>query len=182
MDILRTRKVLFVEEVIYLNLITGEDKIVIPSIIKSCILHWFHTYLRHPVLYRMEVMIWEHCTGQVFRKSVQKEVTKCDTCQRTKRSNKKYVILPSKEAKLISCNRLCIYLIVTYVMRRKGHKEILCLKSVIMIDSVTGWFEIMQYNDKKAISITKLFGTTWLTIYPIPIEITYDQGSEFNVH
>ena len=51
-----------------------------------------------------------------------------------------------------------------------------------MIDPVTGWFEIMKYNDKRAISIANLVETTWLYRYPIPIEITYDQGSEFIDH
>ena len=46
-----------------------------------------------------------------------------------------------------------------------------------MIDPVTGWFEIAQYNDKSAISITKLVENTWLSRYSTPIESTYDQGS-----
>ena len=45
-----------------------------------------------------------------------------------------------------------------------------------MIDPVTGWFEITQYDDKRAISITNLVETTWLSRYPRPIEIKYDQG------
>ena len=48
-----------------------------------------------------------------------------------------------------------------------------------MIEFVTGWFKITQYDDKRAISIVKLVETTLLTIYPRPMEITYDQGSEF---
>ena len=44
-----------------------------------------------------------------------------------------------------------------------------------MIDTVTGWFEIAQYDDKKAISIVNLVETTWLYRYIRPIEITYDQ-------
>ena len=48
-----------------------------------------------------------------------------------------------------------------------------------MIDPVTGWFEITQYNDKRAISITNLFGTMWLSRYPRPTYITYGRGSEF---
>ena len=48
-----------------------------------------------------------------------------------------------------------------------------------MIDPVTGWFVITQYNDKRAISMADLVKTTWLSRYPIPMEITYDQGSEF---
>ena len=45
-----------------------------------------------------------------------------------------------------------------------------------MIDPVTGWFEITQCYDKIAISITNLVETTWLSRYPRPIEIKYDQG------
>ena len=48
-----------------------------------------------------------------------------------------------------------------------------------MIDPVTGWFKITLYDDKREISITNLVETTWLTRSPRPMEITYDQGSEF---
>ena len=51
-----------------------------------------------------------------------------------------------------------------------------------MIDSVTGWFEVVQYDNKGAITIANLVETTWLSRYPIPIEITYYQGSEFIGH
>ena len=44
-----------------------------------------------------------------------------------------------------------------------------------MINSVTGWFEITQYNDKIVISIVNLVETIWLSRYPRPTEITYDQ-------
>ena len=46
-----------------------------------------------------------------------------------------------------------------------------------MIDPVTEWFKITQYGDKREITIPNLVETTWLTRYPIPMEITYDQGS-----
>ena len=46
-----------------------------------------------------------------------------------------------------------------------------------MIDPVTGWFEITQYNDKGAIYTASLVDTKWLSRYPRPMEITYDQGS-----
>ena len=51
-----------------------------------------------------------------------------------------------------------------------------------MIDHVTGWFETTQYDDKIAITIANLVETMWLTRYPRPMEITYDQGSEFIDH
>ena len=46
-----------------------------------------------------------------------------------------------------------------------------------MIDPVTGWSQITEYDDKIVISIANLVETTWLNKYPRPIEITYDQGS-----
>ena len=52
----------------------------------------------------------------------------------------------------------------------------------MMIDHLTGWFEITQYNDKRAISITNLFDTTWLSRYPIPEEITYNQRKKIIDH
>ena len=51
-----------------------------------------------------------------------------------------------------------------------------------MIDPVTGWFEVVRYDDKRAITIANLVETKWLYIYPRPTEITYDQGEEFIGH
>ena len=48
-----------------------------------------------------------------------------------------------------------------------------------MIDPVTGWFKIIQYNDKRVIPIANLVEAKWLYRYPRPMEITYYQGSEF---
>ena len=48
-----------------------------------------------------------------------------------------------------------------------------------MIDPVTIFFEIAQYEDKRAISITDLAETAWLSRYLRPIEITYEQGNKF---
>ena len=43
-----------------------------------------------------------------------------------------------------------------------------------MIDPVTGWIEIVHYDDKIAITIANRVETTWLSRYPRPIEITYE--------
>ena len=43
------------------------------------------------------------------------------------------------------------------------------IKSVTMIDPVTGCFEMTQYNHKREISILNLVETMWLSRYPIPM-------------
>ena len=69
-------------------------------------------------------------------------MTNCDTCQRTKLSNKEYGRLTAKLAEEIPWNKLYVDLIGPHVIRRKVNKENLHLKAVTMIDPVTGWFEI----------------------------------------
>ena len=51
-----------------------------------------------------------------------------------------------------------------------------------MIDPVTGWFEVVWYDNKIATTIVNLVDNTCLSRYLIPIEIMYDQGKEFICH
>ena len=51
-----------------------------------------------------------------------------------------------------------------------------------MIDPATGWFEIIEYPDKRSITIANLVEQAWLSRYLWPTLITYDQGSEFIGH
>ena len=62
-----------------------------------------------------------------------------------------------------------------YKICRRG-KDPLILKSSTMIDPVTGWFEITQSNNNKAMIITNLVETMWMVRYPWPVYITCDQG------
>ena len=48
-----------------------------------------------------------------------------------------------------------------------------------MIDTIEGWFEITQYDNKRAMTIMKLVETMWIIRYPWTDKITYDQGSTF---
>ena len=77
-------------------------------------------------------------------------------------------------------------------------KEIkLKLTVMTMVDSATGWFEIVEvpyysiedvekdeqnYIDKSSARISRLFNQTWLSCYPRPKEIIFDNGSEFKMH
>ena len=83
-------------------------------------------------------MIHQRVYWPGIRKAVQKLVTKCDVCQRTKRSTKKGK-LPAKLAEETSWNKLCGDHIRPYKIRRKG-KYPLILKAITMINPGTGCF------------------------------------------
>ena len=70
-----------------IKLITCKYKIVIPSKLRSNVLHMYHTYLLCPGLDRTEAMICQHLYWPDIRYVVQKEVTNCDNFQHTKLSN-----------------------------------------------------------------------------------------------
>ena len=86
-------------------------KIVIPSKTQSYVLPWYHTYLFHIGMDRTDAMIHQNVYWSNIRDSVRKEVTNCDTCQQTKRPNKKYGELRAKLAEENSRNKFCVYLI-----------------------------------------------------------------------
>ena len=126
---------------INLNLITCEDKIFILSILQSYVLHWYHMYLLYPGIYRAEAMIVQHFYCTVIRNAVWKEVNNCDACQLTKRLNKNienYQL--SKMGKYHE--KLCVYIIGTYSIRRKVQKESLNPKSITIINPVIVWLLI----------------------------------------
>ena len=54
------------------------DKIFIPSILQSYILHWYYAYLLHTGMGRMEAIIRQNLYWPGIRKPVQKEVIKFD--------------------------------------------------------------------------------------------------------
>ena len=158
-----------------------KDKIVIQSILQSYVLHWYHTYLIHLGMDRTEAMIFQHLYQPDIIYTTQKKVTNCDNCQCTKPPNKKYGKLPDKLAKEIPQNKLCVGLIGPYVIQHKGKKENLHLKDVAIINTITGWFEVVRYDDKRLITIANLVKTTCLTRYPRPMEILYDQNQNLLV-
>ena len=49
----------------------------------------------------------------------------------------------------------------------------------MMIDPVTGWFEIKQYDDKESITVANIVEQEWLARYPRPYLTTLDWGIEF---
>ena len=164
------------------ELICHKGKIVIPEHLTTKIMEWYHMYLGHPGINRTEETIAQHLWWPKMRDDITYQVSTCDTCQKNKRQYKKYGLLPPKTAEYIPWDRLCVDLIGPYKIRRKGKKEPLICRCVTMIDPATGWFEISQYDDKRAITVANIVEHEWLSRYPWPTMITFDQGSEFIGH
>ena len=90
---------------------------------------------------------------------------------------KKYGKIPQKNPEITPWEHLCVDLILPYSIKFK-RKE-LNLKAITLIDPATSWFEILQFEDKQAKNIVELVNQVWLSRYPRPQLMTYDNGTEF---
>ena len=68
----------------------------------------------------------------------------------------KIFLLPAKLDEEIMRNKLCVDQIVPYTIHRKVKNKDVILKSIIIINPIMWWFYITQYEDRHAITITKL--------------------------
>lgn len=161
------------------DLITREGKICIPPSLQQRVIDWYHVQLCHPGENRTEQTIRQHLHWDGIRQQVAKTIKTCPTCQKTKRSTKKYGHLPPKDPDAVPWETLCVDLVGPYTIPIKGTKETLTLWAVTMIDPATGWFEIAPLTEKSSIHVMNQVEIAWLTRYPWPTKIICDRGTEF---
>ena len=70
-------------------------------------------------------------------------------------------------------------LVGPYSVKVKGTKEDIQLRAMTMIDPATGWFEVKEIDEPTAECCQEAFDDTWLSRYPRPRKIGYDNGGEF---
>ena len=162
------------------QLIVKDKKIVVPDILQSRFVQWYHESLCHPGRDRTEQTIKQHFTWKNLKLDVGKACKKCKLCQLTKKKNIKYGKLPPKEAEADPWDVLCVDMIGPYkIPHAIDKKRIMELWAVTMIDPATGWFEITQVKDKESHTVAEVVEQTWLVRYPWPTTIILDRGSKF---
>jgi transposase InsO family protein len=161
------------------ELITKEDKIVLPRALQRKAVQWYHSTLLHPGETRTELTMSQHYTWKGMRKTIEDVCKRCSTCQLTKPKLRQVGHLPPKEPEEIPWERLCIDLIGPYTIGAKCKSDELTLHCLTMIDPATGWFEIAEIPAKTADVVMDILERTWLVRYPRPTEIIMDRGREF---
>ena len=164
------------------SVIMENDRIYMPTILQERTLNWYHHFLCHPGRTRMEKTLRETMTWPGLTSQVKRCCKYCSICQKLKKKQKKYGYLPPKEAEDKPWEIVCVDLIGPYTVKTpSGHKS---LTTMTMIDPATSWFEItvVPEDDKSSARVSQLFNNTWLSRYPRPRYITYDNNSEFKFH
>ena len=161
-----------------IDLITKDEKIVIPEALQERIVQWYHTFLCHPGENRTELSIRQHFTFKGMRPLIKKICSKCSVCQKSKKHTQKYGHLPEKTAETNPWTTLCVDLIGPYTVTGK-HGRKFTLWCCTMIDPATGWVEIKEIDQKSADEIINVVDQAWLSRYPWPSIVISDRGGEF---
>jgi hypothetical protein len=80
------------------TVITYEKNICIPQSLRKRIVWWYHMYLQHPGITRMEATLMQDLTWTIIRKDVEAVVKNYHECQIGKKVRKKHGELPEKLA------------------------------------------------------------------------------------
>jgi hypothetical protein len=124
-------------------LVKDKSRLVIPQVLQARALQWYHHYLQHPGISRLEetlvtVMYWPS-----HRTAVRRHVRSCDRWQKGKQRSRQYRHVPPKIADQMTWQKVCVDLIGPYTIKGRDGKimDFMCLT---MIDPATGWFEMVE--------------------------------------
>ena len=136
----KIRKVIIDETEI---LVKDKSRLVIPKVLQARAVQWYHHYLQHPGISRLEetlvaVMYWSG-----LRADVRRHVKSCERCQKGKRRTRQYGHVPPKIADQIPWQKVCVDLIGPYTIKGRDGKimDFMCLT---MIDPASGWFKMVE--------------------------------------
>ena len=124
-------------------LVYDQSRLVIPQVLRTRAMQWYHHYLQHPGISRLEetlvaVMFWPG-----IRADVRRHVKSCKLYQLGKQRKRKYGPVPPKIADQVPWKKNCFDLIGPYTLKGLDGKSIdfMCLT---IIDPATGWFEMVE--------------------------------------
>ena len=122
----------------------------------------------------MEIGFW----WKTMRQDVEYTVRTCPECQKNKKVQKKYGKLPPKDAETESTpwERVNVDLIGPLLV--KTPSGTFSFDALTMIDPANDWFEIKEIKSRTAEAVAAAFDNTWLSRYPRPKYLGFDNGGE----
>ena len=152
-------------------------KICIPDASLDHMIRWYHLVLNHVGMIRLHQTMALNFYHRNMRTRIEHLVQSCDACQRHKLPGRGYGELPPREAQLAPWQQIAVDLIGPWKIR--VNEQDLTFRALTIIDTVTNLPELIRISNKSAAHVGLQLENAWLSRYPRPQEIIYDQGSEF---
>jgi len=175
-----------VRENVELYVHAKQTAIYVPVSLRASLLQWYHLTLQHPGVKRMQATLKENFYWPGVDAAVENLVKNCDTCQRCKLTAvKKYGKIPlPADSKLTPWEEVHVDLIGPWDVRYNssdapGKSTIEKIHALTIIDKATGWPEFSAIRNKSSLHIALMFDSCWLSRYPRPARVVFDNGTEF---
>ena len=159
------------------NVPNAKWRICIPNDHLDDTIHWYHQVLNHTGVTRLYDTITMNFYNSRLRTRIDQIVTTCDVCQRMKLPGKGYGELPPREPRMVPWQEIAVDLIGPWTIKVNGQK--LVFRALTVIDTSTNLAELIRIGNKTAAHVGLQLENAWLSRYPSPQFIIYDQGSEF---
>ena len=156
--------------------------IIIPNDMLEGLVHWYHEATVHALgATRLHTTIQQHFFHPNLRSEIQRQVTKCDLCQRLKRGSRQYGDLAPRTAPFTPWQTVAIDCIGPWVieLRGGGGGEEIKVHALTTIDIATNLLEIEHLSTKTSLECAHAFDNGWLSRYPRPLHVIHDNGPEF---
>ena len=166
-----------VELIIYTPTPEARWRICIPDEHLDATIKWYHQVLNHIGIIRLYKTIALHFYNRHLRTRIELIVKTCDACQRSKLPGKGYAELPPREPRMVPWQEIAVDLIGPWTI--KVHERKIIFRALTIIDTTTNLAELIRIHNKSAAHVGLQLENAWLSRYPRPEFIIYDQGSEF---
>ena len=152
--------------------------IVVPAAIENDVIVWYHHVCGHSGETRTYQTINNHLYIKNLKDKVATIVKQCEPCKRYKNAGAGYGELPPKDDES--------YLFDTVAVDNVGPWKItvpnvgdIVFHAMTMIDIASTLCEIKRIESKESAHMAMVFTNEWLSRYPRPNKIIFDQGTEF---
>ena len=168
-----------VQKVAEYNIVHYKNRIVLSDDIFQRVLHWYHTNRNHPGEQRTYLSLKTHFYSSNMEAKTIAYVKDCPICKQYKQPSKKYGLLPLHKQQYKPWQVCQVDLFGPWTFRDNSGMEHK-LQALSMIDVAIRWPEISPYNSKRSEDIAMLFDRVWLSQYPRPDTVIFDNGTEFS--
>jgi hypothetical protein len=137
----------------------------------------YHQYLCRPGASRTEATIQGTMTWPELTRNVQSFCKTCKICQFNKKTIKQYGKIPVKMAEATPWEIVQVDLIGPWKVKTpSGVKTLRCFTA---IDPARSLPKTCEITDKRSQTFMDAFHNNCFCLYPRPIQVTFDSGSEF---
>ena len=152
-------------------------KIYLPQQLLTNAVRWYHLSLGHIGSSRLHDTLRMHFYHPQLKQKCEREVKRCDSCQRHKQVGRGHGALAGREVSLLPWRDVAVDLIGPWTLYVAGQE--VSFMALTIIDVVTNLVEIIRISNKTSAQVSLQFENTWLSRYPRPLNCTHDQGGEF---